>query len=164
MLRCDPNAFCTGGATGLFGLVRPGGSIDPSLGSAYSSIANSEEFAAALSRYNAFARKLGLPETASVDEINVALANNTTFASTPNVNAGLFQTETGFYLQGNPLGFYGTRAGSHELVHLGAALKGQGDTLVHEIGVQLSTTPEILIGGGAVIAGGTAGGYYWATH
>jgi len=149
---------------GLIGFVRPGGTIDPSLQSAYSSIANSSRFSASLSRYNTFARTFGLTETATADEINATLANSTTFARTPNIQAGLFTTENGFYLQGNPLTAYGARAGGHELVHLGAALRGQTDTWLHEIGVQYATTPENLLIGGGILAGSSYGGYYFLNH
>lgn len=42
---------------------------------------------------------------------------------------------------------YGRRVGRHELIHIGAALRGQADTILHEIAVQAVTTPENLIFG-----------------
>ncbi len=54
------------------------------------------------------------------------------------------------------------RAGRHELVHLGAALSGQGDTLLHEIEVQYVTTPENLIIGGTILGGGIGAGVYYS--
>jgi hypothetical protein len=152
----------TAAGKGLIGLVKQGGTIDPTLQGAYTSVANSPQFSASLAQYNSFARLFGLPEAAGVDEINAALESSTTFAKTSNLNAGLFQTESGFYLQGNPLTTYGERVASHELVHLGAALNGQADTLLHEIGVTFATTPENLVIGGGIVGGEIGVGiYYW---
>jgi hypothetical protein len=38
-------------------------------------------------------------------------------------------------------------------LHLGAALRGQTDTLLHEIAVQAASTPENLVIGGVVLVG-----------
>ena len=164
-MMVNPAGDITEGGMGLIGLVKAGGVIDPSLQSAYVGIANSSAFTASLARYNSFALTFGLKETASVEDINAALLNDTTFARTSNINAGIFPTEGGgFYLQGNPLTAYGVRAGGHELVHLGAALNGQTDTILHEIGVQYATTPENLVIGGGILAGGVGSGIYYSTH
>ena len=149
---------------GLIGFVKPGGKIEPGLQSAYANIASSSNFSASLARYNSFARTFRLTETAGIDEIQATLAKNVIFARTPNIQAGLFTTKNGFYLQGNPLTAYGARAGQHELVHLGAALRGQGDTFLHEIGVQWATTPENLLIGGTILGGGFGAGIYYGTQ
>jgi hypothetical protein len=148
---------------GLIGLVRPGGTVDPSLRAVYTEIARSPEFARALESYNAIARRLGQTQAATVEEVIAALGNDVTFSRIGHLRSGLFTAgqhpgSTPFWLQGNPLTSYGQRVGRHELTHLGAALRGQQDTFLHEITVQLATTPENLaIGGGViVIVGGTA--------
>lgn len=138
---------------GILGWVQAGGVVDASLGSVYSEIAGSTAFQANLSTYNSVARILGQQQAASVAQIQTALATETTFARVSNFRAGLFvpgehSAPTSFYMQGSPTGIYGARVARHEMVHLGAALNGQQNTILHEIAVQFATTPENLIGAG----------------
>jgi len=155
------------------GAIKPAGVVDSSLGAYYRGIANSPEFARSIDRYNAFASRFswaGVKPSASASEITAIISSDTTFARLGNNwGAALFEGghgySTRFYLQGSPSGLFPTgasRVGRHELLHMGAALKGQGDTFLHEIGVQLYTTPEVMFGyGGALIGGGIGAGYYF---
>ncbi len=152
-----------GNSYGLIGIVKASKKFDESLRSAYIKIAQSEEFARDLAKYNQFASRHGLKRAASVEEIIEALQSKTTFARSSNVRAGVFtgskhRATTPYLIQGNLTAKYGARAGRHELTHLGAALKGQGDTVLHEIGVQIATTPEQLIIAGAILASGVVAG------
>jgi hypothetical protein len=133
-------------------------------GSIYSSIADSPQFSAVLSRYNSYAQILGLTKTASANEIRIILETKTTFAQVGNFRAGLFVLNNGCYIQGTPFGTYGVRSARHEILHLGAALRGQADTALHKIGVQLSATPENLFGLGALVSGVFYGSYYISTR
>ncbi|GIW85432.1 MAG: hypothetical protein KatS3mg107_1092 [Gemmataceae bacterium] len=151
------------GGQGLIGLVRPGGEETPEFANIYIEIAQSPEFARCLEKYNVIARRWGLTEAAGIDEIVAALRNDVTFTKVCHIRSGVF-TEgqhpglTRYWLQGNPTTRYGRRVGRHELVHLGAALRGQRDTIWHEIAVQWVTTPEnVVISGGTaiILAGGT---------
>ena len=56
---------------------------------------------------------------------------------------------------------YGRRVGKHELVHLGAAINGQSNRVLHEVAVQLATTPEnlVVVTTGVVVAIGAE--IYW---
>jgi hypothetical protein len=56
------------------------------------------------------------------------------------------------------------RSGAHELLHLGAALRGQEDAVMHEVAVQLSSTPEVLLGGLGVAGGSVLYSAYNYTH
>jgi RHS repeat-associated protein len=134
---------------GIFGWSKPGGTVDNSMRPAYMQFANSPAFAQTLDRYNKIAPHLGMPRAASVDQIVTALMRDTTFSHTTNLRAGIFTpgehpANTLFWIQGNPGTWYGPRAGRHELLHLGASLNGQGNTLRHELLVAALTTPETL--------------------
>ncbi len=155
------------GGRGLIGLVKPGGTIDDALKAHYLDIARSPQMAAAVERYNKIARFLGQKPSASIDEIVSALGKDVTFSRVGHIRSGVFTPgqhpgATSFWIQGNPLTAYGRRAGRHELTHLGAALRGQGDNFLHEIAVQAATTPEnLVIGvGSLVVIGGTV---YWVS-
>jgi len=143
---------------GLIGAVRQGGVVNQALNKTYTGIVNSTEMAQALDRYNGFARLFGLSEAASAQKIEIALNTRTTFAETSNLRAGLFLNQDQFWLQGNPAGLYGGPAARHELVHMGAALNGQTDTLLHEIGVHYAATPESIGGKRRGIWGARWGG------
>jgi len=151
-----PRQIAPASGQGMIGLVRSGGTQTPWLADIYIDIARSPEFARSLERYNAIARRLGQTQAASVDEIIAALRSDVTFSRIGHLRSGVFTAgqhpgSTQFWLQGNPLTSYGRRVGRHELTHLGAALRGQRDTLLHEIAVQAATTPEnLIIAGGAV--------------
>lgn len=54
---------------------------------------------------------------------------------------------TKFWIQGNPITSFGQRMGRHELAHLGAALRGQDGTFLHEIAIHTATSPENLVFG-----------------
>lgn len=154
----------TEGGGGLIGIVKKTGVIDQSLRAAYLDIAQSPKFSAALSRYNFLARAFRLPVAASSEEIMAALGNRTTFARIQNLFAGVWREGDEFYLQGNPLALYGVRAAKHELVHIGASLSGQADTILHEVLVQLATTPEIFPGVPTALGFGLYSEWYWLTH
>ena len=159
--RGSASAARIAGGRGLLGIVRPGGLVQPSMMASYSSLAQSARFSRSVTRYNSFARRFKLTEMASVAEIRSALATDTTFARTSNLRAGLFGPgehagSSRFWMQGNPTSLYGPRAARHEMVHLGAALRGQGDEFLHEIGVQWATTPENLAIGGSILGGSAA--------
>ena len=152
---------------GLIGLVKPGGMLDDTLKAHYLKIVRSPQMASAVERYNKIARFLGQKPSATIDEIAEALGNDVTFAKIGHLRSGVFESghagTTRFWLQGNPTTAYGQRAGRHELTHIGAALRGQGDTWRHEIAVQLATTPENLVAvtvGFVVVIGGEV---YWIT-
>jgi len=165
------------GGRGLIGLVQPGGTVNDALRTHYVAIAKSSQMARAIQRYNKIAKFLGQKPSASIDEIVEALGNDVTFSKVGHIRSGLFVPgrqgmvvrgadqlyvpNTKFWLQGNPTTAYGRRVGRHELTHRGAALRGQGDTLRHEIGGQLATTPENLVAatvGFVVVIGGQV---YW---
>jgi RHS repeat-associated protein len=170
------SAFCIGGellatgrvaigtgtrGRGLIGLVKAGGTIDETLGTAYLNLAQSPQFAANMARYNRVAGWLGQKQISSVDDIVAALRTDTTFARTSNLRAGMFPpkqhlSSKPFWLQGNPLSAYGRRAGRHELLHMGAALRGQGDTVLHELAVCAGATPGNLV----VVGAGTGYSLY----
>jgi len=121
--------------------------------------------AKAVGRYNRVAARLGQMTSASIDEIVETLGSDVTFSKIGTLRAGTFvpgqhAATTKYWIQGNPLSSYGERVARHELVHLGAALKGQGDTWLHEIAVQAATTPEgLAISAGLVVVAG--GAVYW---
>ena len=155
------------GGRGLIGLVKPGGTVDDALRAHYVAIAQSPQMAAAVGRYNKIARFLGEKPSASIDDIVKALGDDVTFSKVGHIRSGVFEAgqhpgATRFWLQGNPTTAYGQRVGRHELTHIGAALKGQGDTFLHEIAVQAATTPENLVFGvgSIVVIGGTV---YWVS-
>lgn len=155
------------GGRGLIGLVKPGGTVDDALRAHYVAIAQSPEMAAAVGRYNKIARFLGQKPSASIDDIVKALGDDVTFSKVGHIRSGVFEVgqhpgATRFWLQGNPTTAYGQRVGRHELTHIGAALRGQGDTFLHEIAVQAATTPENLAFGvgSIVVIGGTV---YWVS-
>ena len=111
--------------------------------------------ARAVQNYNRIARLLGQKPSASIDDIVRALGKDVTFAKIGNLKAGLFTPgqhagTTKYWIQGNPTARYGARAARHELVHLGAALNGPADTILHEVAVQTVTTPE---GGISIMVG-----------
>ncbi|MFO0903217.1 MAG: hypothetical protein U0939_09470 [Pirellulales bacterium] len=150
---------------GLIGLVKPGGTVDDALRIHYVDIARSPQMARAVERYNKIARFLGQKPSASIDEIVKALGGDVTFSRVGHLRSGIFApgqhpAATKFWIQGNPATAYGRRVGRHELTHLGAALRGQGDTFLHEIAVQAATTPENLVfaTGVIVVIGGEV---YW---
>jgi hypothetical protein len=158
-------AIAPGNGQCLIGLVRPSGTPTPWLADIYIDIARSPEFARSLERYNAIARRLGQTEAASVDEIIAALRSDVTFSRVGHLRSAIFTAgqhpaSTQFWLQGNPLTSYGQRVARHELIHLGAALRGQRDTFLHEIVVQAATTPENLVIAGGVIVIIIGGEYY----
>jgi len=66
------------------------------------------------------------------------------------------------FANGNPASRYGQRAARHELTHLGAALRGQTDTFLHEVAVQAATTPEQLWLMGGMLGGGIGKGIHRA--
>jgi|GEM_PF-1429711 len=155
------------GGRGLVSLVKPSKKIDNSLKGAYEQIARSPEFARDLAKYNKNAARLGQKQAASVDEIVDAVKMDTTFAKTINLKAGVFvgkehKAATRFFLQGNPASRYGPRVARHELTHLGAALRGQTDTFLHEVAVQAATTPEQLWLMGGMLGGGIGKGIHRA--
>ncbi|RCS49492.1 RHS repeat-associated core domain-containing protein [Bremerella cremea] len=169
----------TGTGRGLIGLVKPGGTVDSSLVTHYSEIARAAQMTSAIRRYNAIAKWLGQKPSASSEEILEALASDVTFSRVGHLRSGLFDfgnqgeivyganqiyaVGKRFWLQGNPFSAYGRRAGRHELLHLGAALRGQGDNYIHEIAVQAATTPENLVLAGSLI-GGPVGFVWWWTR
>lgn len=135
---------------GLIGLVRPGGTLDDTLREVYTQIAKSPQMAKSIDRYNRIARWLGQRPSATAEEIAEVLGKDVTFSRIGNVRAGTFVPgehpgATKYWIQGTPGSAYGGRVARHELVHLGAALRGQGDTFLHEIAVQAATTPEGLV-------------------
>lgn len=105
------------------GIIRPGGTPDPSLHSVYVDIANTQT-SSNLARYNWWAPLFGQKKAAGVDEIVAALNTETTFARLSNWRAAVFTPSdkhpglTTYWLQGNPFGWFGRRAGAHELTHL----------------------------------------------
>lgn len=156
----------------MIGLVKPGGTVDDALRAHYVAIARSPQMTKAIERYNKIAKFLGQKPSATIDEIVEALGKDVTFSKVWHIRFGIFVIdETGmivkganqvyvpntkFGLQGNPATAYGQR-GRHELTHLGAALRGQGDTFLHEIAVQAATTPENLVFGvGSIVVIGGA--------
>ena len=159
--RLAPNT----GGQGLIGWVKPSRNIDGSLQGTYEAIANSPKFARDLEAYNRLARRFGQTEAAGINDILSALRTDTAFARVSNPRAGIFvggqhAAAERFLIQGNPLSIYGPRAARHELVHLGAAIRGQSDNLAHEILVQLSTTPEVGIGlGGGIFTVSVGAGW-----
>ncbi len=175
--RAGINASANKWGRGLIGIVQPGGTVDSTLRAHYLDIARSPQMAAAIERYNWIARFLRQKPSAGIDDIVKALGNDVTFSRVGHVQSGVFVPgrrgmvvptsecwyvpATNFWIQGNPTTLYGRRVGRHELVHLGAALRGQGDTTLHEVAVQLATTPENLVafvGGVFIVVGGQA---YW---
>ena len=119
--------------------------------------------AKAVERYNKIAKFLGQKPSASIDDIVKALGDDVTFSKVGHLRSGVFTPgqhpgATKFWIQGNPATRYGQRAGRHELTHLGAALRGQGDNILHEIAGQAATTPENLViftTGSIVVIGGS---------
>ncbi|MEX1026469.1 MAG: hypothetical protein WD049_00455, partial [Candidatus Paceibacterota bacterium] len=161
---------------GLIGFIKPSQNYDPSLRTAYEEIVNSTAFARDLAKYNQLARKYGQTESATAEQILEVLRSDTAFARTWNLRAGLFvggehSAAQRFVIQGNPLSIYGPRAARHELVHLGASIRGQADVFAHEILVQRATTPEVLYGAatgigtvGAGLGAGLAYGIRWSIN
>ena len=156
------------GKWGLIGLVKAGGTLDDTLRVYYTAIAKSPQMASAVERYNKIAKLLGQKSLASMDDIVKALGSDVTYSRIGHLRSGIFTQgkhpgTTKYWLQGNPTTAYGRRVGCHELTHIGAALNGQGDTVLHEIAVQLATTPENLVAlnvGFVVVIGGEV---YWIT-
>ena len=153
------------GGRGLIGLVKPRGTIDDTLRDVYLQIAKSPQMAKAVERYNRLARFMRQRPSASIEDIVDALGRDVTFSRIGTLRSGVFVPgkhpgSTKFWIQGNPTTAYGERVARHELVHLGAALKGQRDTFLHEVAVQAATTPEgLAISAGMVVAAG--GAVYW---
>jgi RHS repeat-associated protein len=159
--------FAIGGvaaaASAKGGVVKPSGTVDEVLQARYLSIAESPEMARTLSRYNRIARILQLKK-GSLDEIVEALRNDITFRRVGHLRSAIFSPgqhpgATRFWLQGNPVAGYGARVARHELLHLGAALRGQSNSILHELAVVAAATPENLLPLGALIVG--AGGAAW---
>ena len=145
---------------GIFGIEPPcSNNIDDSLQPIYQALAEAPEMASIIENYNKLASIIGLPRAASQDELIDALKHNTTFAYTWNFLAMAKQHPshpgtTRFWIQGNPTHWYGRRVARHEMLHLAAMLGGQTDTwfrgrILHEIAVQLVTTPELAVIKGA---------------
>jgi hypothetical protein len=135
---------------GILGWVKPSGTPDSTLKAHYLTIAKSKQMETAVARYNSIARILGQNQSATIDEIVAALGNDVTFTKVGHLRSGAFvpgehSAKTTYWLQGKPTTWYGQRVGRHELLHIGAALRGQKNTIRHEIAVQLATTPENLV-------------------
>ena len=156
------------GGRGIVPRVKPGGTIDDTLREAYVRIAKSPQMAKAVDRYNRLARFLKQRPSASIDDIVEVLGSDVTFSRVGHFSSGVFvpgqhSAATRYWIQGKPATKYGERLARHELVHLGAALRGQTQTVRHEIAVQLSTTPtEFAIQAGMLVAL-PAGAVYWVT-
>ena len=135
---------------GILGWVKPSGTPDSTLKAHYLTIAKSKQMETAVARYNSIARILGQNQSATIDEIVATLGNDVTFTKVGHLRSGAFvpgehSAKTTYWLQGKPTTWYGQRVGRHELLHIGAALRGQKNTIRHEIAVQLATTPENLV-------------------
>jgi hypothetical protein len=163
-----PQGAANSGGRGLIGIVKPGGTLDDALRAHYVEIARSAQMAAAVRRYNRIATFLRQKPCASVDDIVKALGEDVTFSRIGHLRSGVFlpgqhSGRTSYWLQGNPTTTYGRRIGRHELTHLGAALRGQDDRILHEVAVQAATTPENLVtltAGSIVVIGSSV---YWVS-
>jgi hypothetical protein len=170
-MSASPTGPALSGRFGMIGLVRPSPRrrVDPELKRFFLEVAGSGTFAELVVRYNDWARRFGrgvVQPSAPIEDILRTLDNDTTFyRTTSNVFAAVFvpgehNAPTNYLMQANRTSFLPTtaeRTARHELLHLGAALRGQKDVLRHEIIVQLLTTPEVLLGyGGAVLVLGVA--------
>jgi hypothetical protein len=135
---------------GILGWVKPSGTLDSTLKAHYLAIAKSKQMEKAVTRYNSLATLLGQNQSASIEEIVATLGDDVTFTKVGHLKSGAFvqgehSAKTTYWLQGKPTTPYGQRVGRHELLHIGAALRGQKNTWRHEIAVQLVTTPENLV-------------------
>lgn len=156
----------------MFGFVRPCQPevSDPVIQSLFLRVLDTTECERALLRYNWWVNLccIGtLKRAAHPGVIRAALEDETltTFCRVrTNLSAAVFvrgqhAAPTPYLIQASTLPFPTAveRVVRHELLHFGAALKGQPDVVSHEILVQLLTTPEVLLLFGSLVFAGFCG-------
>ncbi|MBX3733953.1 MAG: Ig-like domain-containing protein [Verrucomicrobiae bacterium] len=124
--------------SGFLGIVKPmAKNLDMSLKDAYIAIAQSDDFARAIEKYNRYAEKWGLTKSVDQQTVIEQLKHNTFFARTDNSVGALWDhSELGkigkYWMQGNPHAGFGIPAFAtgrqtaiHEMLHMGASIGGQ---------------------------------------